>query len=257
MEMMEQQRMKRKRDAGIGASTRAADGKMSTHKKSRQDVVQQQQRKHQKPKFVRRRAVFGKRGTHARSVSIPEFADFAAAAMNLRNATQATDPTTMVPTPPSPPVTTATTMEPPVEVSEAYAVYCSLIRAGEWDHVDMFQALVHFQQSQLRVQDGKDEHRDGLGAINLLYFVCSKVRHTIWYIYIYIYTHSYIDSHAYIRMNMKCSAAVSHHMPLPIQYNRVHPKQNDGRSIDGTLLTCVYCQPSSHSLCSPMYISPG
>ena len=117
-------------------------------KRKRENEPPQQHNKQPKTRFIRRRAVFGKRGTHRR-VELPELAAFAAGMLEL---TRDTD------TPEGP--RSAAGSPPLVDITEAYAAFCMLLRAGEWQRVEMCRAAVH---------------PPGQGALDLIYFLC-KVR---------------------------------------------------------------------------------
>ena len=102
-----------------------------------------------KTRFVRRRAVFGKRGTHRR-VELPDMPAFAAGLLELTREPVAAEPHERA--------------APLVDMTEAYAAFCMLLRAGEWERVEMCRAVVHFPP-----------RRGAEAVLDLVYFLC-KVR---------------------------------------------------------------------------------
>lgn len=121
------------------------------------DVLQRQGKvKEPKTRFVRRRAVFGKRGTQKR-VKLPTLREFASI-----NIVQNDYEMMSVQSAPSSGIGVETTIADEVaDISEAYAVFCTLLRSGEWENVET-------RRGCLKCLDGRNVQT----MFQLLYFVC-------------------------------------------------------------------------------------
>ena len=146
---------KRKLSGGNNDNGMNERNKKAKHQHKEGHQQEKEKEKEPKAKFVRRRAVFGKRGTQKR-VELPSLREFASLVEHVhRQHVIAQEAMNEM-------VDTSTIDGDLADMSEAYAVFCTLVRSGEWEDVDVQYATLHCMSNT-----NTDEERH-----KVLFFAC-------------------------------------------------------------------------------------